>query len=359
MNLVEVQKKNTSQIFNGIPAHQGYYFPAEWVAHEATWLSWPHNSHTWLGNFKKMWPSYLEFIRILSLSEKVHINIKSHKMAHKAHNMIKAHGAQLDQIIFYQNPTNDAWCRDHGPAFLTHPDPSIPKIIVDWEYNAWGNKYPPYDCDNNIPSQIASQLGLAVSKPGIVMEGGSVDFNGNGVLITSESCLLHPNRNPTYTKTQIEDILKNFYGVTEILWVKSGIVGDDTDGHIDDTVRFVDESSVITMVEKDSSDQNYKPLKLNRNILSEVFVGGRPLSVIEIDMPEPIYFDGQRLPASYANFYISNEHVIVPIFKSKNDDQALSILRDCFPTRRVIGIDSQELIVGLGSFHCLSQQQPL
>ncbi len=358
MNLIELPENQLVQTLKGKPVEQGYYFPAEWEVHEATWLSWPHNPETWPGKMDKIWPAYLEFVRILSQSEKVKINVNSPEMAKEACKKIRNFGAELDQIYFYLHPTNDAWCRDHGPSFLVNKDPIKPKIIVDWGYNAWGEKYPPFDLDNEIPRKVAAQLGLAVADPGIIMEGGSVDFNGAGALVTSEACLLNQNRNPELSKLEIEQKLKDFYGVSEILWVKEGIVGDDTDGHIDDTVRFVAEDTVITMVEEDSGDHNYQPLQENLQILKEIRIRNRQLGIVEIQMPEPLYYNGQRLPSSYANFYISNKNVIVPIFGCNNDDQALGKLKECFPSRDVVGIDSTHLIWGLGSFHCLSQQEP-
>ena len=359
MNLIECEDEKALEKFVGIPAREGYYFPAEWEKHAATWLSWPHNKETWPGKFELIWPAYLEFIRIISLSENVNINVKNVQMARMAHKMISKFGADVKNIFFYINPTNDAWCRDHGPAFLVNKDRSKPKLVVDWEYNAWGGKYPPFDLDNAIPSRIASQLGLKVSKPRMVLEGGSVDFNNNGILITCETCLLNKNRNPDLTKIEIEEKLKDFYGIGTIIWLSNGIEGDDTDGHIDGTVRFVAEDTVITMVEKNSSDGNRKSLLLNRKILEKININDKKLTVIDIEMPEPLYYQRQRLPASYANFYISNGHVIVPIFKSKNDGKALEKLRSLFPNREVVGIDSRELIWGLGSFHCLSQQMPI
>jgi agmatine deiminase len=344
--------------FDGTPKDAGFYFPAEWKAHSATWLSWPHNTDTWPGRIKHIYSAYCEFVRVLSLSERVNINVGSVELAKSAFTRIAQYGAELDNIFFYLNPTNDAWCRDHGPAFLVNKDPSKTKILVDWDYNAWGEKYPPFDLDNEIPSRIAAQLDLEVSKPGIVMEGGSVDFNGSGVLITSEKCLLNPNRNPGFSKSGIEQKLRDFYGVEEVLWVKDGIEGDDTDGHIDDTARFVNEAAVVAMVEKDTSDSNHRPLNENLETLKQLKIKDKELDVIEIEMPEPIYFHGQRLPASYANFYISNAHVILPIFGCSNDDQAIEILKDCFPEREIVGINSRELIWGFGSFHCLSQQEP-
>ncbi|MBO6792399.1 MAG: agmatine deiminase family protein [Balneolaceae bacterium] len=394
MNLIEAPDLSTLKSFEGNPKEDGYYFPAEWDQHEATWLSWPHNTDTWPGKFKQIFPAYCEFIRVLSLSEKVRINVGSVELAKSAFTRIAQYGAELDNIYFHLNPTNDAWCRDHGPSFLVNKDPSKEKIIVDWGYNAWGGKYPPFDLDNEIPRKVAAQLGLQIADPGIIMEGGSVEFNGDGALMTSESCLLNPNRNPELSKEEIEQKLRDFYGVDEILWIRDGIAGDDTDGHIDDTVRFVDETMVITMVEENRDDENFEPLDKNLQLLKQMKIGGSTssptgstssptgstssptdstssptgvskgvinesrLTIVDIQMPEPLFHNGQRLPASYANFYISNEHVIVPIFNSKYDDQALSKIQDCFPTRKVIGIDSTHLVWGLGSFHCLSQQEP-
>ncbi len=339
-------------VFEGIPAEHGYYFPAEWEPHEATWLSWPHNRETWPGKFESIWPAYLEFIRVLSLSEQVKINVKNFVMAKFAFEKISNYGAELENIFFYENPTNDAWCRDHGPAFLANRNPSKPKLIVDWEYNAWGGKYPPFDLDNRVPSRIGAQLAVQVARPGIVMEGGSVDFNGAGALLTSEACLLNPNRNPHLGREEIEQNLRDYYGVVDILWVKEGIAGDDTDGHIDDTARFVNKDTVIVMVEADSSDENHAPLRENRDLLKRM-----GLHVIELQMPEPLHYRAQRLPASYANFYLSNGHVIVPVFNSKYDGIACSILQECFPGRQVTGIDARDLVWGLGAFHCLSQQE--
>ncbi len=373
MNLIKAPDLSTIDTFECNPKKDGYYFPAEWEQHEATWLSWPHNTDTWPGKFKHIFQAYCEFIRVLSLSENVRINVGSVELAKSAFTRIAQYGAELDNIYFYLNPTNDAWCRDHGPSFLVNENPSLEKIIVDWGYNAWGGKYPPFDLDNEIPQKVATQLGLQIADPGIIMEGGSVEFNGAGALMTSESCLLNPNRNPDLSKKEIEQKLCDFYGVDEILWIKDGIAGDDTDGHIDDTVRFVDETTVITMVEENREDENHEPLHYNLELLKQMKIGGSTssptglangtinksvLTIVDIQMPEPLFHNGQRLPASYANFYISNEHVIVPIFNSKHDDHALGKIQECFPTRKVMGIDSTHLVWGLGSFHCLSQQEP-
>lgn len=343
--------------FEGKPAEQGFSFPAEWAHHEATWLSWPHNPDTWPGKIEKMYLGYVEFIKLVSEGEKVNINVADREMAESAYQMIEASGAAMSQIFFYQNPTNDAWCRDHGPAFLVNPS-TKQKMIVDWGYNAWGGKYPPFDLDDVVPTRIGAQYGLSVAHPGIVMEGGSVDFNGAGTVLTTTACLLNPNRNPHLSLEEIEHYLKDFYGVHEILWLGDGIVGDDTDGHIDDITRFVNETTVVTVMEDNEEDENHILLKENRELLDTFTINGEPLKVIELPMPAPVYYDGQRLPASYGNFYIANKYVVVPVFDDPNDEKALQILQECFPDRKVVGVNSLDIIWGLGSFHCLSQQEP-
>jgi agmatine deiminase len=342
------------------PKQLGYYFPAEFAPHRATWLSWPHKEASWPGKIDAIYPYYSRFIKELSRHERVCINVLDEAMKAFALGHLREGGANLDQVQFFFHPTNDAWCRDHGPAFLINPEAAQRKIIVDWNYNAWGNKYPPYDLDDVIPTLIGKALNIPVYNPGIVMEGGSVDFNGNGTLLTSTCCLLNENRNPTLDRDQIEDYLRNYYGVEQILWVKEGIVGDDTDGHIDDTVRFVNEDTVITVVEENKDDENYSLLQHNLKDLSKMrLLNGKQLTVVELPMPDPVIYEEQRLPASYANFYIANGSVIVPTFRCDKDEKALQIIAGCFPDRDVIGIDSTEIIWGLGSFHCLSQQEPL
>lgn len=233
-------------------------------------------------------------------------------------------------------------------------------MIVDWGYNAWGNKYPPYNLDDVIPTRIAKKLNIPVVHPGIVMEGGSVEFNGQGTILTSTACLLNPNRNPHLNQGQIEQYLYDYYGAKQILWVDEGIVGDDTDGHIDDTVRFVNEDTVVTVVESNTQDENYELLQHNLKQLKEMrLLNGKQLNIVELPMPSPVIWEEQRLPASYANFYISNAAVIVPTYRDKNDDIALNILSSLFKDRKVVGIDSTDVIWGLGSWHCLSQQEPL
>jgi agmatine deiminase len=340
------------------PRSMGYRFPAEWEKHAATWLSYPHNENSWPDRIHTIFPAYNQFIKELSRGEIVNINVTDEIMLQKVKMQLIELGVDMKRINFYIHPTNDAWCRDHGPAFLINPNADIPKIIVNWEYNAWGNKYP-FNLDNKIPQLVAEKLSLPIISPGIVMEGGSVDFNGKGSLITSKACLLNENRNPNLNQSQIESYLYEYYGVEQIIWMNDGIDGDDTNGHIDDTVRFVNEDTVIAVTETNKNDANYEPLLENLNELKKVrLLNGKQLNIVELPMPEPMFIDDQRVPSSYANFYIANSSVIVPIFHCENDDLALDIISECFHDKTVIGLDSSDIIWGLGSFHCLSQQEP-
>ncbi len=341
------------------PKELGYFFPAEWHHHTATWLSWPHKEESWPGKIETIYKPYAQFIKEVSAGENVCINVLDKKMRAFATSHLEEAGVDLSKIKFFFHPTNDAWCRDHGPAFLINPSAADKKVIVDWGYNAWGNKYPPYNLDDVIPSLIGEAYNIPVYHPGIVMEGGSVDFNGKGTILTTTACLLNKNRNPHLSQGEIEEYLYNYYAAEQILWLRDGIVGDDTDGHIDDITRFVNEDTVITVIEENASDENYHLLKENLDSLHSMrLLNGKQLNIVELPMPSPVEYEGQRLPASYANFYIANEVVAVPTYRDKNDDKALSILTACFPDRKVVGIDSTDIIWGLGSWHCLSQQEP-
>ncbi|RZK49156.1 MAG: agmatine deiminase family protein [Pedobacter sp.] len=358
--MIEGNLVNTLLADPNTPKKQGYVFPAEWVPHEATWLSWPHKEASWPGKIETIYKPYAEFIKIVASGEKVRINVKNEAMQKIAGSYIQAAGTNMAQIEFYYFESNDAWCRDHGPAFLINSNHGrAKKVIVDWGYNAWGDKYPPYDLDDVIPTKIANHFNLPVFHPGIVMEGGSVEFNGAGTLLTSTACLLNENRNPHLNKEEIETYLKEYYGVEQILWVGDGIVGDDTDGHIDDITRFVNEDTVITVVEENPADENYTILQENLSLLKQMrLLDGRALNIIELPMPAPVIYEDTRLPASYANFYIANAAVIVPTFQDPKDQVALDIISMAFPDRAVVGVDSKDIIWGLGSFHCLSQQEP-
>jgi agmatine deiminase len=341
------------------PKELGYYFPAEFAKHTGTWLSWPHKEASWPGKIHTIYPVYAEFVKRVAEGEQVNINVVDEAMKQFATQHLKKVHANLSNISFFYHPTNDAWCRDHGPAFLINPTAGQQKVIVDWGYNAWGNKYPPYDLDDVIPTLIGKHYNIPVFHPGIVMEGGSVEFNGKGTLLTTTSCLLNPNRNPHFNQSEIENFLYNYYGVNNILWLGDGIEGDDTDGHIDDLTRFVNEDTVVTVVETNKQDSNYEPLMENLTLLKTLRLEtGKQMNIVELPMPAPLFFEGMRLPTSYANFYISNKYVIVPTFRDKHDDKACQILQQCFANRTVIGLDSTDIIWGLGSFHCLSQQEP-
>ena len=347
------------ELINKTPKQLGYHFPAEFALHEATWLSWPHKEESWPGKIAAIYPAYSQFVKVLAQSEQVRINVSNEQVKVSALQHLERAGVNLNQVEFFLHPTNDAWCRDHGPAFLVNANGKYKKVIVDWGYNAWGGKYPPFDFDDVIPTLIGNSLSLPVFYPGIVMEGGSVEFNGAGTVLTSTCCLLNENRNPYLNQQQIENYLAEYYGIDQVLWVDEGIVGDDTDGHIDDTIRFINEDTVLSVVETKVNDENYHLLQKNLKSLSKMrLLSGKQLNVIELPMPDAVVYEDVRLPASYANFYISNKHVIVPTYRCSKDDIALDIISQSFPSREVVGIDSTDIIWGLGSFHCLSQQEP-
>ncbi len=348
--------------------------PAEWAPHRGTWLSWPHRASSWPGKFEPIPSLFVEIVRQLAPHEEVHINVTRPEMAAAVAEQLGragvptrpwAHSAMPPSdpgwAYLHDNPTNDAWCRDHGPIFIQRdvPGGGREEAIVDWGYNAWGGKYPPFEDDDVIPTRVAREFGRPVFSPGIVMEGGSLDVNGRGTLLTTESCLLNPNRNPGLTKERIERYLCDYLGVTHVLWLGDGIEGDDTDGHVDDLTRFVDERTVVTAVEENPRDPNHAPLRDNLERLRRMRdQDGRPLQVIPIPMPAAIHHEGQRLPASYANFYVANGIVLLPAYDPATTEAARAILQGCFPTRRVVPIDSRDLIWGLGSFHCVTQQWP-
>ncbi len=330
--------------------------PAEWEPHSATWLSWPRREGiSFPDAYDRVMPTFRAMVEAIVESEPVNINVCNG--AHEAEAQTVLEGLAADRITYHHIPTNEPWCRDHGPIFLTRAEePQL--AIVDWDYNAWGGKYPPCDLDEVVPTRIGEKLGLPVYHPGMILEGGSIEVNGSGALLTSEACLLNPNRNPSLGRSEIEQRLRDYLGVQEILWLGEGIEGDDTDGHIDDLTRFVRERTVVTAVEQRRDDSNFEPLQKNLERLRSLRIGGEPLEIIELPMPEKIVRDGQVLPASYANFYIANETVLLPVFHDPSDAEAIDILSFVFPKRRVIPIDCRELIWGLGAFHCLTQQQP-
>jgi agmatine deiminase len=300
----------------------------------------------------------VEVARALAATEQVHINVRDADHARHVERLL-AGKADARQIRLHRVPTNDAWIRDHGAIFVTAAVPDEPLLAVDYDYNAWGGKYPPYDLDVQVGRRMAEILGVPRFVPGIVLEGGSIDVNGDGALLTTEQCLLNPNRNPELGRADIEGHLRDALGVEEIVWLGEGIEGDDTDGHIDDLTRFTGPHAVVTVVEPNRSDPNHAPLAANRRHLDDVVVAGSRLEVVELPMPEPSYNAGERLPASYANFYVANEIVLAPVFACPQDAAAGATLAACFPKRRVIPVDSRALVAGLGALHCLTQQVPL
>lgn len=334
----------------------GFRFPAEWEKHTGTWLSFPHNEESW---GREMMPvmhkHYMEFVKAISQGERVYINVNDERMRNYVEGLMMQHGVDGSKVTLPLFATNDCWCRDHGGAFVKNDAGDV--MVVDWGFNAWGDKYPS-ELDNQIPQKMAGLLGLPFVSPGIIMEGGSVEFNGCGSVLTTESCLLNKNRNPHLKREQIVEYLSNYYGVGNVIWLGEGIVGDDTDGHIDDLTRFVNADTVVTAVEGNKSDINYKALKVNLDLLAKARLeSGKQLNIVEIPMPTGQYTsDGYRLPASYCNFYIANDAIIVPIFRCKEDDKAVGILESLFKDRKVIEIEANEIVHGLGTLHCMSQQ---
>jgi agmatine deiminase len=330
--------------------------PAEWSPHQATWLSWPHNPETWPGVLDQAQAAIAEVIAALAPHEQVIVNARDNAekeaISGRLRGRVPAERVQLETIA-----TDDAWIRDYGGIVVAT---SGGMAIVDFDYNAWGGKYPPFDRDCAVAEQMAARLRLPRIQCDIVLEGGSVDVNGAGLGLVTEQCLLNPNRNPTLTRGDIESCLNTFLGLGEVLWLGDGIEGDDTDGHIDNLARFVAERRVVTVVAADSANPNYAALADNRRRLEEFRDrDGRALEVVELPLPEPVIHEGRRLPASYANFYIANDIVLVPAYGGPADDQVRGILGNCFPGRRIQPIDCRALVVGLGALHCLTQQIPV
>jgi len=335
------------------PSFADYRMPAEWEPHAATWLSWPHRLATWPGKFEPIPHLYVQLARTLAAVEPVHILAGGHPMA-----QARAMLAGIANVTLHDIPTNDAWIRDSGPTFLVGP-PGSPPALVDWGYNAWGGKYPPYADDDMIGRRIAKLSGRICRQPDMILEGGSIDVDGGGTLLTSEECLLHPNRNPQLSREQIESRLAEFLGIRKVLWLGRGIVGGDTDGHIDELARFVAPRTVVAAVEENPQDLNYAPLQENlRRLRSFTDAEGQPLEVVRLPMPAPIVHDGQRLPASYCNFYLANGIAIVPQFGDLVDAKAVEILASVLKDRHIVPLPARDLVWGLGAFHCITQQEP-
>lgn len=341
-----------------VPAALGYRMPAEWEAHRACWLSWPHDPLTF-PDLAAAESCYVEIIRALHDHETVELMVTDQAMESTVRALLLEAGIDSNTVSFHHFPYADVWFRDYGPTVLLHRD-GRRRMLVGWHFDAWGGKYDALMADAAMPTQIASLIGLPLTCPGITLEGGSIETNGAGTLLTTEECLLNPNRNPDLTRVEVERYLRDYLGVRHICWLGRGIVGDDTDGHIDDIARFSDERTILVAVEEDPNDANYEVLQENlRRLESAVDQDGQPFRVVPLPMPAPVFdADGCRLPASYANFYIGNGVVLVPVFGDVNDALALSIIRKAFPGREVHAIDCRALVAGLGAIHCISQQEP-
>jgi agmatine deiminase len=350
------------------PRALGYRMPAEWERHEATWLAWPHNPEDWPGKFQAIPWVYAEIVRLLSAQERVHILVNDAKAEQRAQRILEQTGATLGQVSFHSWPTNRVWTRDSGPIFIRNGAGRI--AVTNWHFNAWA-KYPDWQLDDQLPGRVAELLGLPAWQPEIefengakrrlVLEGGSIDTNGEGILLTTAECLLSDvqQRNPGVSREQLERTFHNFLGIDQVIWLGRGVAGDDTHGHVDDISRFVAPATIVTAVEPNTKDPNHEPLADNlKGLKAARTLDGKQFTLVELPLPRPVIFRGQRLPASYANFYIANGLVLVPTFNDPNDRVALNVLSQVFPDREVIGIHSVDLVWGLGTLHCMTQQQP-
>ena len=341
------------------PSAEGFRMPPEWALQSAVWLSWPYNlEETWEGHIDGAEKAFTEMIEIMSHHQIVHVLVPNDAIRTRAVSKIKTSKANLKNLQLHIVETGDIWIRDYGPIFITKDSPKHEVAFTKWIYNAYGNKYDALLVGNDVADKIPLE-NYRRFDTGIVLEGGSIDVNGSGTVLTTESCLLSPDRNPHMTRKQIEQALGEYLGASNVLWLGEGIEGDDTTGHVDDLTRFVGPSTVVTVVEEDPNDANYKPLLENvKRLKSMKDERGTPLTVLEIPMPQKFVVDGRRMAATHANFLIANNVVLVPVYAQPSDDVALDILSKCFPERKVIGIDCRELIWGYGSIHCASQQEP-
>lgn len=327
--------------------------PAEWEPHEATWLAWPHERTDWPGKFAPIPWVYGEIVRRLALVEKVRILIEDEAAEKSARRVLAKYDVNTGAVEFFRHPTNRSWTRDYCPIFVRNAEGEI--AITNWIFNGWA-KYDNWRDDNRVPKLLAKRLKLPLFEPGLVLEGGSIEVNGAGLLLTTEECLLSDSvqvRNPGLSRAELEACFAEFLGTKQTIWLKRGIAGDDTHGHIDDLARFVNANTIVTVVEENRSEANYEPLQENLELLRST-----GLEIKTLPMPAPVYFDGQRLPASYANFYIANGLVLVPTFNDPMDRVALNVLAALFGDREVVGIYCGDLVLGLGTLHCMTMQQP-
>lgn len=340
------------------PEESGYLMPAEWEKHEGIWLAWPHDPDTFPDRIENVENIYIKIIKSIHESEKVHLFVKDGPMKVRLTGVFEKNDFNCDRIHFFIFDYADVWIRDYGPIFLINEQKDR-LAMVRWRFNAWGEKYEELMRDATIPAMINRTMQLPCFDSKMVLEGGSIDVNGKGTLLTTEQCLLNRNRNPDLKKQEIEDKLREYLGATHIIWLRNGILGDDTDGHIDDIARFVNPTTIVCAYEEDMSDDNYPFLKENYELLLEAKDQDKnQLDIIKMPMPGFVGDDQGRLPASYTNFYIGNTVVLVPIFGHNNDHQALDIIKSVFPGRTVVGIPCNDLVYGFGAIHCITQQQP-
>jgi agmatine deiminase len=349
------------------PNELGFRMPAEWEPHEATWLAWPHNPEDWPGKFQAIPWLYAEIVRLLAAHERVHLLVQDAKEQARATSILERVHANLDNVSFHQWPTDRVWTRDSGPIFVRNPQGQV--AITNWRFNAWA-KYPDWHLDDQVPDRAADLLSLPQWQPTVelagdqrrlVLEGGSIDTNGQGILLTTEECLLSEvqQRNPGVSREQLEQAFHDYLGIAQVIWLGRGIAGDDTHGHVDDISRFTGPATIVTAVEANTKDANHEPLAENLERLKAARTrDGKQFTIVELPLPRPVVFRKQRLPASYANFYIANGVVLVPTFHDPNDRIALGILAELFPDREIIGIHAVDLVWGLGTLHCMTQQQP-
>ncbi len=334
------------------PRQRGYAFPAEWERHDGTWIGWPHNSNDWPGKLGAVRWVYGEIARHLAASELLNVLVPNADTERQARRVFLDAGVTIGRVRFFRIPTNRSWTRDSGPLFLKHRSGSL--AIAHFRFNAWA-KYPDFARDAKVPLRVADRLGLPVFATAFNLEGGAFDANGKGVVMTTEECMLDQRiqaRNPMLNRQQVEQMLHDYLGAAEVIWLGRGITGDDTHGHVDDFCRFVN-SDTILLCQAPPGDSNYEALEENRERLEQT-----RFEVVRLPMPSPLFFKKRQLPASYANFYIANETVLVPTFNDLNDRLALGLLSELFPDRRVVGIHAVDLVWGLGALHCLTQQQP-
>jgi agmatine deiminase len=333
--------------------------PAEWTRHRATWLSWPHNLETWPTQLEQVRDVWMQMISLLAPHERVYVLVNDEASKRDLSARLLKACMVTENITLLMIPTIDVWMRDYGPTFVTRRSTIDPLAFNDWIFNGWGGKYPSYEQDERVARELAALLKVPVFEHDMILEGGSIEVNGAGTCLTTEQCLLNKNRNPRLSREEIEDFLKKSLGVRHVIWLGEGIAGDDTDGHIDDIARFVDATTVVCVVESNSKDENYRFLQENYERLQDaVDQGGAKLSLVKLPCPRPVYYGGARLPASYANFYIANELVLVPVFDDANDTQALGVLQELFHDRKVSGLRCNDVVAGLGAIHCVTQQEP-